>query len=73
MKYIPFSTGIEPVFSLLQKICGALERMATAAEEANAIQRGMVTAMSRIASSFEQLLPVVAKILANNSDSGGSV
>lgn len=45
--------------------------MAAAAEEANAIQHGMVSAMNRLASSFEQLLPTVAKALSNNASPGG--
>lgn len=55
----------------LQKLCGTLDRMAAAAEEANAIQQGMVGAMNRLASSFEQILPVVAKVLSNNLSSAG--
>lgn len=59
-------------FFLLQKICGTLDRMAAAAEEANSIQHGMVNAMNRLASSFEQLLPIVAKVLSNNLKPPGS-
>lgn len=55
-----------------KKICGTLDRMAAAAEEANSIQHGMVTAMNRLASSFEQLLPIVTKVLSDNLKSGGS-
>lgn len=62
---------IFPILFSWQKLCGALDRMAAAAEEANAIQHGMVSAMNRLASSFEQLLPTVAKALSNNASPDG--
>ncbi len=51
---------------IFQKICGTLDRIATAAEEANTLQQGMVNAMNRLATTFEELLPAVAKVLSKS-------
>lgn len=49
---------------LSKKICGTLDRIATAAEEANTLQQQMVNAMNRLATTFEGLLPVVTEVLS---------
>ncbi|KAK3912325.1 Phosphopentomutase [Frankliniella fusca] len=62
-----FSMAVENSLERLsKKICGTLDRIATAAEEANTLQQGMVNAMNRLATTFEELLPAVAKVLSKN-------
>lgn len=69
---LAFTNFEDSMERLSKKLCGTLDRMATAAEEANEIQMGMVNAMNRLASSFEQFLPIAARVISKSSDLSGS-